>query len=122
MTESEKEIWVGLSELFFLDDEPQPYQFQRVADLLKNSGVNRRATEQLLIQLIAPIPGANFGYLIYPPVAPEWSGFDRTALCDKIKKRKALRAGLPSWRFIISDWWSKRMLKSLEWERLLDLL
>ncbi len=46
--------------------------------------------ETVLIELVAPIAGANVGYLVYPVIG-EWVAFDETWLVTKVRRWQALR-------------------------------
>jgi hypothetical protein len=117
----EQEIWPALADLFFLDTAVPSQQLRQVAQLLNDRGWSRQQVERTLVELVAPIAGANLGYLIYPSYG-EWAGFDPDWLNERIGRRVRLRARLPRWRFWLSDFWCRRMLIQLRWERLLRLL
>jgi len=116
---SEEKIWIALADLFFLDSEPNDEDFTRVAKLLKQANWSQTETEETLVQLIAPHAGANVGYLIWPVIGA-WAGFDETWICERVRRSKSLRANRPHWHFLFSDWWSKRMLRQLGINRLLE--
>jgi hypothetical protein len=122
VTADEQVIWPALADLFFLDTEHEPYWFQSTAQLLKDRGWSRQQVEHTLIALVAPVAGANLGYLLWPIVAGEWAGFDPDWLNERIDRLQRRRAQSPRWHFFLSDLCCRRMLKKLEWERLLDLL
>ena len=115
------ELWVALAELFFLDTEFNEEHFINLAARLKESGWDRERTEKELVQFIAPVAGANLGYLIWPVIG-EWAGFDRTDLCAKIRSAAAHREKHPNWYFFLSDRHSRWMLKKLDAQRLLEKL
>src|SRR5262249_38906123 len=87
---SEEALWLLLAELFFLDTEPADGDFRRAADALKGAGWTRERAHTTLVELIAPIAGANLGYLLWPVIG-EWVGFDRAHLSAKIRRSQALR-------------------------------
>lgn len=118
----EEEIWPALADLFFLDTEPQPEQFQSVARFLIERGYGRQEVERALIERVAPVAGANLGYLLYPIVTGEWAGFDPDLLCEEIGRWRRRRARLPGWCIWVTDRWCHRMLCQMRWERLLTLL
>jgi hypothetical protein len=117
----EPEIWTVLADLFFLDTETQPRQFAHAARFLRDRGWGRRQVEREIIELVAPVAGANLGYLMYPVIGI-WTGFATGALAEQIVRRRQLRARLPRWHFWLSDRWCRHMMSRLEWERLLDQL
>lgn len=121
MTADEAVIWPALADLFFLDTEPQPESYRRTAALLKARGWKRPQTERTLLELIAPVAGGNLGYLVYPVIG-EWAGFDPVWLNPRIEAHRQRRARWPRFRVRVSDFWCRRMLQQLEWQRLLDLL
>ena len=117
----EEKIWIALAELFFLDTAMDEDDFNRVATFLNSNGWSREKTEQTLVQLIAPVAGANVGYLIIP-IAGEWTGFNENQMSEKIRKHREKRTSQGSWRISLSDWWCRRMLKDLGVQRLLEKL
>ena len=118
--EQEETLWVTLAELFFLDTETDPMGITNARRLLEVAGWDEAQTRRVLVQLIAPVAGANLGYLIWPVIGA-WAGFDRASLCAKIRRRAALRALYPEWAFAAQDWYSLRMLRALGAERLVPL-
>jgi hypothetical protein len=114
-------LWVTLAELFFLDTEPQNYDFDRNVKMLKQAGWSCDKTRETLIKFIAPICGHNLGFLIWPVIGA-WSGFDQKALCEKIQSRAIRRAKHPDWHYLVSDWYCERILKTLGMDRLLTQL
>lgn len=118
---AEKQIWLALAELFFLDTEPSEMDYERVAGLLKSNGWSREKTERTLIQLIAPNYAANLGFLIYPVIG-EWAGFDGKVLESRVVQSQSLRVRYPNWYFSLSDWWCRKMLKALKLESFLNRL
>ena len=117
----ERELWVALAELFFLDTEPQDDDFDRVLRLLLAAKWTPGRTRATLVQLIAPVAGHNLGFLIYPVIGA-WSGFDKIDLCRRIEGLAEKRAKRPRWYFWLSDWYCERMLRKLGIERLLKEL
>jgi hypothetical protein len=116
----EEEIWPVLADLFFLDTEA-PMSFQWAAQFLNERGYSREEVERALVERVAPVAGANLGYLLYP-ASGIWIGFATDPLCERIGRWQRRRARLPRWHIWLSDLWCRHMLKQLEWERLLDLL
>ncbi len=119
--QGDDQIWLALAELFFLDIQPEDHDYVSAARLIKQMGWNRHRTELVLVELIAPVAGHNLGFLLYPVIGA-WQGFDREDLRQKIQKRIRARERHPRWLILLQDWHSRRMLKSLEVYRLLDLL
>ena len=119
--EQERELWVALAELFFLDTEPQGYNFDYVLRLLVAANWTPGRTQATLVQLIAPIAGHNLGFLIWPVIGA-WSGFDKADLCQRVERLADRRARYPKWYFRLSDWYCERMLRKLDMERLLKCL
>ena len=115
------EVWLELAELFFLDTEHDDAWYQTVAKRLRERGLGRGDVEQILIDEVAPIAGANLGYLLWPVIG-EWAGFDREHLCGKIEGYVNRRAQRPRWFYLGQDWWMRRMVRKLAPERLLDRL
>jgi hypothetical protein len=121
VTADENEICPLLADLFFLDTEPQPVWFENAARRLKDRGWSRQQVELTLIEQVAPVAGANLGYLLWPIIG-QWAYFDADWLNERIDRHQRLRAVSPRWRVRLSDFWSRHMLKQLKWQRLLDLL
>ena len=118
---TEEALWLSLAELFFLDTEPEQYEYESVAERLKQAGWTRAQTAAILTELIAPVAGVNLGYLVYPVIG-EWAGFDADTIITRIERLKKLRETKPRWYFMLQDWNSRRMLKILRMDRLLALL
>lgn len=118
---SEEALWLALAELFFLDTEPDQREYEMVAVSLQKAGWTRAQTAATLTDLIAPLVGANLGYLFYPVIGA-WSGFDAETLIPRIRSLKQKREMHPRWYFMLQDWNSRRMLRILEMDRLLKLL
>ena len=118
---SEEQVWVLLANLLFLDTEPLESEFRDAADALKRAGWTRQRVETVLIELVAPIAGANLGYLVYPVIG-EWAGFDETWLVTKVRQGQARRKRLPRWWFWLSDRSMARIIRALGAERLLARL
>lgn len=110
------DLWLALAELFFLDTEPDHNDYRRVARLLHEAGWSEQDAIEALL-LIAPIAGANLGFLIYPVIGA-WAGFDKASLCEKIEARAISRQRYPKWYFYLQDKYSLWMLKELKWELL----
>jgi hypothetical protein len=106
--------------LFFLDTEPLESDFDQAALLLKDASWSRAQTRNFLIQFIAPVAGANLGYLIYPVVAGEWAGFDRESYRSRIQTLIDRRQKRPECYFLLSDKLYSWMIDKLGADRLLD--
>ena len=118
--EQERELWVALAELFFLDTRPQDDDFDRVVRLLVAANWTPEQTRTTLVQLIAPHAGQGFGLLAYPGgIGVFHSFFDKADLCQKVQRSSDLRSQHPKWYFFLSDWYCERMLRKLGMERLL---
>ncbi len=117
----QQRIWRTLAELFFLDNEPQEEDFDYAAGLLKDAGWDRKNTRKMLVECIAPVAGANPGRLLWPVIG-EWAGFDSADLFQKIQKRMLSREIRPKWRYLFSDWYCERILKTLGIDRLINRL
>lgn len=115
---SEEEVWVLLADLLFLDTETLESEFRDAAGALNHAGWTRQRIETVLIELVAPIAGANVGYLVYPVIG-EWVGFDETWLVTKVRRRQARRKRLPRWWFWLVDRNMARIIRALGAERLL---
>ena len=119
--EQERELWVALAELFFLDTEPQDRDFDHVLRLLEAANWTPERTRATLVHLIAPAVGDNLGFLIYPVIGA-WAGFDKAYLCQRVQRLSNRRSEHPKWYFWFSDWYCERMLRKLDMERLLKEL
>ncbi len=121
ISEVDKKIWIQLAELFFLDTEMDDLDFKNMADILNLNDWSKQKTEQVLIEYITPVAGANVGYLLWPVIG-EWSGFSPDPMVRDIEKIISKRQSKPKYYFLISDWWCKNMLYKLNLKRLLNLL
>lgn len=115
---SEEDIWVELAEFFFLDTEPTSREKEKMIANLKQAGWSAEKTRKVLTEIVAPVAGANLGFLIWP-VMGEWAGFDKEMLIQRMRQASAKRSRLPAWNFMVMDWLCKRMLKQLEVESFL---
>jgi hypothetical protein len=115
------DVWLELAELFFLDTEHDDAWYQAVAKKLSERGLSKDEVERILIDEVAPIAAANFGYLIWPVIG-EWAGFDRERLCRDIEAYLDRRARRPRWFYLGQDWWMRRMVRKLAPEQLLGRL
>jgi hypothetical protein len=115
------DVWLELAELFFLDTEHDDAWYEAVAKKLQARGLGKTDVERILICEVAPIAGANLGYLVWPVIG-EWAGFDREHLCGKIEGYLDRRARRPRWFYLGQDWWMRRMVRKLAPERLLGRL
>lgn len=113
----QEDIWLQLAELFFLDTEPTAEDYQHIGRMLIENGWTPEYTFDFIIKYIAPKYAANLGYFIYPAIG-EWSGFDREELVNEVNRMIFLRNKYPSWYFLFSDWWMKRILRWLDFEKL----
>ena len=118
---SEEEVWVLLADLLFLDTEIRESEFCDAADALNRTGSTRQRVETMLIELVAPIAGANLDDLVYPVIG-EWAAFDETWLVTKIRRRQALRKRRPHWWFWVVDGNMVRLIRALAAERVLTRL
>jgi hypothetical protein len=112
---------MSLAELFFLDNQSSEADLERAAALVKEQGWSPEETEKALVEVIAPVAGSNLGYLIYPVIG-EWDRFEESSLIEKLERRRQAREQKAKWRFFLSDWWSRRMMRSLSMEALLKRL
>ncbi len=119
---TEENLWLGLANLFFLDTEPDQRDFDNMAEMLRQAGWSRDQTRTVLIDLIAPVSGKNLGWLIYPLIGGEWAGFDLETLVSEVRAMQQKRTGRPRWHFMLQDMNSRRMLRLLEMDRLLQAL
>jgi hypothetical protein len=120
-SDDRRDVWLELAELFFLDTEHDDAWHQAVAKKLQERGLGKDEVERILIYEVAPIAGANLGYLVWPVIG-EWAGFDREPLCTKIEAYLDRRARHPHWFYLGQDWWMRRMVAKLAPERLLGRL
>jgi hypothetical protein len=121
-SDQEKSLWLDLAELFFLDTETRPQDFNRVAARVKHIGWDREKTRQALIEQIAPVAGANLGYPIFPSIGSRWEGFNKEMLCAKVEKWQIARATRPKvWLFLL-DWHNMRMMRNLGMDQLLEAI
>jgi hypothetical protein len=119
--EDREEAWLLLADLFFLDTEHPDAIYQTAAKRLKRMGLGREDAEAILAYEVAPVAGANLGYLLYPVIGA-WDGFERESLCHKIEAYLRRRAARPRWHYFLQDFWMRRMVRRLEPEKLLSRL
>lgn len=119
--EDHERVWLLLADLFFLDTEHSDAVYESTAETLKRLGVRRRDAEDILIYEVAPVAGANLGYLLWPAIG-EWAGFDAEKLSCAIRSYLGRRASRPGWHYYLQDRWMRWMVKKLEPEHLLVLL
>ncbi len=115
--ENREKAWLLLADLFFLDTEPDELDFQSAAEGLAEMSIKREEAEDILIHEVAPVAGANLGYLIWP-VFGVWSGFDAADLYGRIGAHAKRRAARPQWQCAIQDRFMRWMVRQLEPERL----
>lgn len=120
-SQDQEHVWLLRADLFFLDTEPPDLFYKATAEKLKQWGLTRQDTETILIYEVAPIAGANLGYLLWPVIGA-WDGFERGALCSKIRAYVQRRAERPRWHYILQDWWMRWMVRELGSSQLLNLL
>ena len=82
--ENREKAWLLLADLFFLDTEPSEEDYQAAAVRLVQMGLGRKEAGEILLYEVAPIAGANLGYLLWPVIGV-WDGFDAGRLCGKIR-------------------------------------
>jgi hypothetical protein len=121
-TEDQEEVWLLLADLFFLDTEHPDLFYQTGAERLKRMGLGREDVEAILVYEVAPVAGANLGYLLWPVIGAEWAYFEREPLCRKIRAYLERRAARPRWHYFGQDWSIRRMVRRLEPEKLLSRL
>jgi hypothetical protein len=119
--EDREEAWLLLADLFFVDTEHPDEFYEAAAERLKRMGVGREDAEAMLIYEVAPVAGANLGYLLYPVIG-DWGGFDRESLCRKIRVYLERRAAQPRWHYFLQDFMLRRLVRMLEPEKLLSRL
>jgi hypothetical protein len=119
--EDREEAWLLLADLFFLDTEHPDALYQTAAERLKHMGFGREDTETILIYEVAPVAGANLGYLFYPVIGA-WGGFERESLCREIGAYLKRRVARPRWHYFLQDFCMRRMVRRLEPEKLLSRL
>lgn len=110
---------LALAELYFLDTEPSEADVVRGLALVTAAGWSREEAAAVLVRFIAPVAGANLGYLVYPVIGA-WAGFDKDSLCGQINRLARNRARWPPWFYALSDWYCAWMLKKLGVDRLLS--
>jgi hypothetical protein len=115
--ENREKAWVLLADLFFLDTEPDELDYQRAAERLTGIGLTRDEAEKILLYEVAPIAGANLGYLLWPVIGV-WDGFDAGDMCGKIRPCVERRAGRPQWHYFLQDRFMRWMVRQLEPEKL----
>jgi hypothetical protein len=119
--EDREQVWLLLADLFFLDTEHPDAFYKSTAERLKRLGVTRQNAENILVYEVAPVAGANLGYLLWPVIG-DWGGFEREALFSAIHAYVGRRALRPRWYYFLQDCWSRWMVRKLCSERFLLLL
>ena len=76
-----KSVWLVLSE-FYLDTELNDADFQRIAEILKESGYSFKELKRINYEEVAPVVSPNT-----LSVAGEWAGFNEEWLIEEIVKR-----------------------------------
>ena len=82
-------------------------------------GLGRKEAGEILLYEVAPIAGANLGYLLWPVIGV-WDGFDAEHLCGKIRRYVERRAARPQWHYFLQDRFMRWMVRQLETEKLLS--
>ena len=119
--ENREKAWLLLADLFFLDTQPTEADYQATARVLVQMGLGRKQAEEILLYEVAPVAGANLGYLLYPVIG-EWDGFDAGHLCAKIRPFVERRAVRPQWHYFLQDRFMRWMVRQLEPEKLFSLM
>ena len=114
-----EKAWLLLADLFFLDTEPSEEDYQATAARLVEIGLGRKEATEILLYEVAPIAGANLGYLLYPVIGV-WDGFDAEHLCGKIRRYVERRAARRQWHYYLQDRFMRWMVRQLEAEKLLS--
>ena len=117
--ENREKAWLLLADLFFLDTEPSEEDYQATAAHLVRMGLGRKEAGEILLYEVAPIAGANLGYLLWPVIGV-WDGFDAEHLCGKIRRYVERRAARPQWHYYLQDRFMRWMVRQLETEKLLS--
>jgi hypothetical protein len=117
--ENREKAWLLLADLFFLDTEPTEDDYQATAARLVEMGLGRKEAGEILLNEVAPIAGANLGYLLWP-VNGVWDGFDAEHLCGKIRCYVERRAARPQWHYYLQDRFMRWMVGQLDTEKLLS--
>ena len=81
-------------------------------------GLGRKEAGEILLYEVAPIAGANLGYLMWPVIGV-WDGFDAGHLCGKIRRYVERRAARRQWHYYLQDRFMRWMVRQLETEKLL---
>ncbi len=119
--EDRERVWLLLADLLFLDTEHSDAVYKSTAETLTRLGIKRRDAEDILIYEVAPLAGANLGYLLWPVIG-DWAGFDREDLSSAIRSYLRRRASRSRWHYCLQDRRMRWMVSRLGAERLLVLL
>jgi len=87
--ENRVDAWEAMSELFTGKDL-QPYDFQHIADVLKQSGYPLQELENMLANEVTPVFGRNLA----PLSVPEMEGWSREAVKQAIAEHLAAQRGI----------------------------
>ena len=119
--ETRRQAWIHLADLLFVDTEWDERWWTSTAQWLRANGFDARAVRAILVHEVAPVAGANFGYLLYPVIPPVWAGFDASIATDI-----AAHVTSPSRRMsdvlglgpVLREAFYGRLVESLDWRRL----
>ena len=106
-------VWEALSE-FFLDNELQPSDYERIAGVLAATNYTEDQLKDILIGEVYPVCRSNL-----LSVAGVWAGFDSGWLKENIGPRFGKRPKLRVWFMPVHRWmyakhWNKVKLRVLE--------
>lgn len=128
MPKCEEDIWMELAVLFFYSPNPQSAEMlNAVGDTLKMAGWTKKKTEEVLVGIIAPHAKRWLGYGLPLAMGEEIDFWDKQILIPKMRttsqaREKYVPRKFPFYYFILPDFLNRRILKRLNYERLLNLL
>lgn len=108
----EEDLRVKLADYFFLDNEQTHIEKENLLKFIKDHQLKKDYVYKVLSQEVAPVAGANIGYLTYP-VNGIWDGFDQEELNLKIKTYLDKIKSRPSFLNLPLSYIVTRMLKKL---------
>ncbi len=117
--EDREKAWLLLADLFVLDTEPSEWDYQATAERLQQIRLGRQEAEKILLYEVAPVAGANLGYLLWPVIGV-WGAFEPEPMCAGIGAYVKRRAARPQWHYFLQDRFMRWMLRQLEPEKLLS--